>query len=477
MDGHFVPNLTIGPARREGAPSAHVQAVRRPPDDLAGRPLPRRIRRGRRGHHHRPPGGRPAPPPHHPAHQGRSARRPACRSIRRRPAKVLDYVLEDVDLVLVMSVNPGFGGQKFIASQLRKIEAIAKRIAKENLDVELEVDGGIDPETAPQAVDAGATALVAGTAVFRGGPDRLRRQHQGAQGRGMSGRRLGGRTRRRPQACARLAAFARSKRVAPAAQARRRAARSCRRATASAARRCLPDEFTSAARRSRSTISISPRSAPAAPLAEQLQGFSWLRDLAAAASREKGARLAEAVVGRWLLAHGTKRRRRLGAAPVGRAHPLLDGLRALHPVERRQRLPLGAAQHARARRPPPRCATPTRRRPGSTGSPPGAAWLRPACSSRAASPRVARGEAGLARALASAQFDDGGPGQPLAFRADPAGRPPRPAARLLSRRQADHPRRHRSGRRGIARGASRRHSWAMARCRAGRAAIPAKRRG
>ena len=86
------------------------------------------------------------------------------------PAKVLDYVLEDVDLVLVMTVNPGFGGQKFISSQLRKIEAIAKRVAKEGLDVTVEVDGGIDPETAPQALDAGATALVAGTAVFRGGP-------------------------------------------------------------------------------------------------------------------------------------------------------------------------------------------------------------------------------------------------------------------------------------------------------------------
>ena len=57
---------------------------------------------------------------------------------------MLDYVLEDVDLVLVMSVNPGFGGQKFIASQLKKIEAIANRVAKENLDVRIEVDGGID---------------------------------------------------------------------------------------------------------------------------------------------------------------------------------------------------------------------------------------------------------------------------------------------------------------------------------------------
>jgi ribulose-phosphate 3-epimerase len=69
-----------------------------------------------------------------------------------------------------MSVNPGFGGQKFISSQLRKIEAIANRVAKESLDVVVEVDGGVDMETAPQAIAAGATALVAGTAVFRGGP-------------------------------------------------------------------------------------------------------------------------------------------------------------------------------------------------------------------------------------------------------------------------------------------------------------------
>ena len=87
------------------------------------------------------------------------------------PAKMLDYVLEEVDLVLVMSVNPGFGGQKFIASQLKKIEAIANRVAKSDLVVDIEVDGGIDPATAPQCIDAGATVLVAGTAAFRGGPD------------------------------------------------------------------------------------------------------------------------------------------------------------------------------------------------------------------------------------------------------------------------------------------------------------------
>jgi ribulose-phosphate 3-epimerase len=86
------------------------------------------------------------------------------------PAKMLDYVLEEIDLVLVMSVNPGFGGQKFIASQLKKIEAIANRVSKEDLQVDIEVDGGIDASTAPQAVAAGATVLVAGTAAFRGGP-------------------------------------------------------------------------------------------------------------------------------------------------------------------------------------------------------------------------------------------------------------------------------------------------------------------
>ena len=86
------------------------------------------------------------------------------------PAKALDYVLEEIDLVLVMSVNPGFGGQKFITSQLKKIEAVATRVAKENLSALIEVDGGVDAESAPLAIGAGANVLVAGTAAFRGGP-------------------------------------------------------------------------------------------------------------------------------------------------------------------------------------------------------------------------------------------------------------------------------------------------------------------
>ncbi|UYH54624.1 ribulose-phosphate 3-epimerase [Qipengyuania sp. SS22] len=84
----------------------------------------------------------------------------------------LDYILEDVDLVLVMSVNPGFGGQSFIHSQLRKVEAIRKRIDALGKPIHLEVDGGVNAETARLCVDAGADVLVAGSATFKGGPER-----------------------------------------------------------------------------------------------------------------------------------------------------------------------------------------------------------------------------------------------------------------------------------------------------------------
>jgi len=87
------------------------------------------------------------------------------------PAKMLDYLIDMVDLVLVMSVNPGFGGQHFIDSQLKKIAAIRKMIDASGRDIDLEVDGGIDARTARLAIDAGADALVAGTATFRGGRD------------------------------------------------------------------------------------------------------------------------------------------------------------------------------------------------------------------------------------------------------------------------------------------------------------------
>lgn len=85
------------------------------------------------------------------------------------PAKMLDYLIDEVDLVLVMSVNPGFGGQTFIYSQLKKIEAIRRMIDKTGREIHLEVDGGVNVETARQCVDAGADVLVAGSATFKGG--------------------------------------------------------------------------------------------------------------------------------------------------------------------------------------------------------------------------------------------------------------------------------------------------------------------
>jgi ribulose-phosphate 3-epimerase len=83
---------------------------------------------------------------------------------------VLDWVIEDLDLILIMSVNPGFGGQSFIDSALRKTEAVRKRIDASGKDIRLEVDGGIKPENIRRVADAGADAFVAGSAIF-GKPD------------------------------------------------------------------------------------------------------------------------------------------------------------------------------------------------------------------------------------------------------------------------------------------------------------------
>jgi ribulose-phosphate 3-epimerase len=88
------------------------------------------------------------------------------------PPEVVEWVIDDVDLLLVMTVNPGFGGQSFLASQLRKIEQLRRTIDASGRDIVLEVDGGVTPETARLCVAAGATALVAGTAAFRGGQER-----------------------------------------------------------------------------------------------------------------------------------------------------------------------------------------------------------------------------------------------------------------------------------------------------------------
>ena len=99
------------------------------------------------------------------------------------PVETIDYVLDNIDLVLVMTVNPGFGGQGFIASQLEKIAAVRARIDKSGRDIALEVDGGVNAATAAQVVGAGADVLVAGTATFEGGAkaygDNIRRLRGG----------------------------------------------------------------------------------------------------------------------------------------------------------------------------------------------------------------------------------------------------------------------------------------------------------
>jgi ribulose-phosphate 3-epimerase len=169
MDGHFVPNLTIGPAVVKALrPHTHklfdVHLMISPVDPF----LDAFAEAGADRLTVHPEAG---PHVHRTIQRVKALGKKAGVSLNpATPVDALDYVLDDLDLVLVMSVNPGFGGQKFIASQLKKIEAIATRIAKENLDVLIEVDGGIDPETAPLAVNAGANVLVAGTAAFRGGP-------------------------------------------------------------------------------------------------------------------------------------------------------------------------------------------------------------------------------------------------------------------------------------------------------------------
>jgi len=183
MDGHFVPNITIGP----GVVKALRPHTRKPFDvHLMISPvdpfLDAFADAGADIITVHPEAG---PHLHRTVQRIKALGKKAGVSLNpATPADSLDYVLEEIDLVLVMTVNPGFGGQKFIPSQLRKIEAIANRISKENLDVHLEVDGGIDADTALQAVSAGANVLVAGTAAFRGGPGAYSANIKALRGRG-----------------------------------------------------------------------------------------------------------------------------------------------------------------------------------------------------------------------------------------------------------------------------------------------------
>jgi ribulose-phosphate 3-epimerase len=168
MDGHFVPNLTIGPAvvkalRPYTSRPFDVHLMIAPVDPF----LDAFAEAGANIITVHPEAG---PHLHRTLQHIKGLGKKAGASLNpATPPDAVDYVLDQLDLVLVMSVNPGFGGQKFIASQLRKIETIAETIARRGLATEIEVDGGIDAETARQAVDAGATVLVAGTAAFRGG--------------------------------------------------------------------------------------------------------------------------------------------------------------------------------------------------------------------------------------------------------------------------------------------------------------------
>jgi ribulose-phosphate 3-epimerase len=181
MDGHFVPNLTIGPGvvkalRPHTAKVFDVHLMISPVDNF----LAAFAEAGADIITVHPEAG---PHLHRTLQAIRALGKKAGVSLNpATPAKMLDYVLEDVDLVLVMSVNPGFGGQSFIDSQLRKIEAIRKQIDKLGKPIDLEVDGGIDAATAPRAVAAGADVLVAGTATFRGGPERYAENIRGLRG-------------------------------------------------------------------------------------------------------------------------------------------------------------------------------------------------------------------------------------------------------------------------------------------------------
>ena len=170
MDGHFVPNLTIGPdvvkaLRPHSKKTFDVHLMISPVDPYieafaaAGADII---------------SAHPEAGPHfHRTVQSIRAAgaRPGAALNPGTSVETIDYVLDSLDLVLVMSVNPGFGGQSFISDQLRKIEALAERGAARGLDFIIEVDGGVNQQTARQCRDAGASALVAGSAVFKGGAE------------------------------------------------------------------------------------------------------------------------------------------------------------------------------------------------------------------------------------------------------------------------------------------------------------------
>jgi ribulose-phosphate 3-epimerase len=183
MDGHFVPNITIGPdvvgaLRPATTLPFDVHLMIAPVDAY----VPAFAEAGADIITVHPESG---PHLHRTLQLIRSLGKKAGVALNPgTPVEAIDNVIDDVDLILVMTVNPGFGGQAFIESQLQKIEAVRQRIDASGRDIDLEVDGGINADTAGRAVAAGADLLVAGTATFRGGTsayaDNIQRLRQGA---------------------------------------------------------------------------------------------------------------------------------------------------------------------------------------------------------------------------------------------------------------------------------------------------------
>jgi ribulose-phosphate 3-epimerase len=170
MDGHFVPNITIGPGvvsalRPHTAKVFDVHLMISPVDlfiaDFAKAGADIITVHPEAGAH-----------THRTIQLIKSLGKKAGVSLNpATPVEAVDYLIDDLDLILVMSVNPGFGGQSFIRSQLDKIRALRRRIDESGRQIDLEVDGGINFDTVAAAIEAGADVLVAGTATFTGGAD------------------------------------------------------------------------------------------------------------------------------------------------------------------------------------------------------------------------------------------------------------------------------------------------------------------
>lgn len=170
MDGHFVPNLSFGPAilaalRPHTRLPFDVHLMITPVDPM----LRAFVDAGADHISLHPEAG---PHPHRTLQAIRALGKKAGLVLNPgTPIETVAWMLDLVDIILVMSVNPGFGGQSFLPSQLPKIAALRRMIDASGHAIALAVDGGITPETAPRVLDAGADTLIAGTAVF-GAPDR-----------------------------------------------------------------------------------------------------------------------------------------------------------------------------------------------------------------------------------------------------------------------------------------------------------------